>query len=134
MFYYLFLRERERDRAWAREGQREGRYRIGRRLQAPSCQDRGWCGAPTHNCEFNQLSHPGTLLPYYFLNNFFFSGHLGVSVSWASDLGSDHDLTVGEFKQPLNLARYCEFGILSLSLSLCPFPAWVHAPFLSQNK
>ena len=49
LFIYLFIyfeRERGRERAWVEEGQRE-RERENPK-QAPHCQRRAWCGAPTH--------------------------------------------------------------------------------------
>ena len=66
MFIYFW--ERERARAQAKEAQKEGRYRIWRRLQALSCQHRAQRGAQINKLwdhdqsrirTFNQLSHPG---------------------------------------------------------------------------
>ena len=64
----MFVILRERDRAWAGEGQRERETRIWSRLQALSCQHRTWPGARTHKLpdhdlgrswKHNRLSHPG---------------------------------------------------------------------------
>ena len=67
-------------------------------------------------------------------------GRLGGSVGEASDSGSGHDLTVGEFEPRVGLCAdssepgacfgFCVF--LSLSLSLCPFPT--HAVSLKNNQ
>ena len=74
---YLFLRERERQRASKGGAQRErGRHRIWNRLQALRCQRRAWCGARTHeprdhdlsqSWTFNQLSHSGAPLLRVFM-------------------------------------------------------------------
>ena len=64
MFYFIFERERKRERAGG------GADRIRNRLQALSCQHRAWCGAQTHkpwdhdlsqSQMLNRLSHPGAL-------------------------------------------------------------------------
>ena len=63
-------------------------------------------------------------------------GCLGGSVSWASDFGSGHDLTVCEFKPHVGFCADSSepgacFGF-SVSLSLCPSPA--HSLSLSVSK
>ena len=71
VFFLMFIFDRERERERARMsggGAERGRHRIWSRLQAPSCQHRARCGAPTHepwdhdlsrSQKLNQLSHPG---------------------------------------------------------------------------
>ena len=63
-------------------------------------------------------------------------GRLGGSVGWASDFGSDHDLTVREFEPRVGLcADSSEPGAcfwFCVSLSLCPSP--IHALSLSVSK
>ena len=62
----------------------------------------------------------------FFFNVYLFWGHLGGSVGWVSDIGSGHDLTVGEFEPHIRLCAdssepgFC-FGFY-VSLSLCPSP------------
>ena len=76
--FYLFLRDR--DRAWAGEGQRAGRHRIGSRLQALRCQHRARHEARTYepgdhdlswSQELNRPSHPGA--PQFLLDQ-----HVGI--------------------------------------------------------
>ena len=67
-----------------------------------------------------------------------FEGHLGGSVSWASDVGSGHDLTVSEFKPRVGLCADSSepgtcFGFC-VPLSLCPSPAHVLSLSLSLSK
>ena len=66
--FYLFLRERKRDRVWAGEGR--DTHRIRSSFQALSCQHSTCWGAQTHELwdddlswswTLNWLSHPGAL-------------------------------------------------------------------------
>ena len=50
-FKYLFIFEREGDRAWVGRDREKGRHRIWSRLQALSCQHRARRWAWTHDCE-----------------------------------------------------------------------------------
>ena len=71
IFFLMFIFERERDRTWVGEGQRERwRHRIWSRSQALSCQHRAQCGARTYKLRdydlnwsqtLNRLSHQATL-------------------------------------------------------------------------
>ena len=70
-------------------------------------------------------------------------GHLGGSVSWASDFSSGHDVTVCGFKPHIRLCADSSepgacFGFrvslsLSLSLSLSPSPALILSLYFSQK-
>ena len=71
---FIYFWDRERDRAWTGEGQRErGRHRIGNRLQAPSHQPRAWRGARTPGprdrdlAEVRRLTDCATQAPLYSL-------------------------------------------------------------------
>ena len=78
----MFIFERERDRVWAGEGQREkGRHRIQSSLQVLSCQHRARHGARTHELwdhdlswswMLNLLSHLGAPIHLFFILQFFF--------------------------------------------------------------
>ena len=81
---FIFIFDRERDRAWAREGQREGETQ-----EAPSCQHRAGRGAWTHepwdhdlsqSWTLNQLSYPGapsfSFLIVFFLNPYILTDSL----------------------------------------------------------
>ena len=66
---FIYFWRRERDRAWAGEGQREGETQNLKQAQALSCQHRARHGARTHRPRdrdlsrsriLNRLSHPGT--------------------------------------------------------------------------
>ena len=59
-FNVYFLRQCERQSA-SSGGADRGRHRIGSGLQAPSCQPRAWCGAPTHEPRDHDLSRSRTL-------------------------------------------------------------------------
>ena len=66
---YLFLKKRQRETEQKQgRGRERGRHRIRSRLQALSCQHRGWHGARTHgprdydlswSWTLNRLRHPG---------------------------------------------------------------------------
>ena len=61
-FFIVYFWQRERDRAWAGEGQRKrGRHRIGSRPQALSCQHRAQRGARTQEQQDHDLDRSWTL-------------------------------------------------------------------------
>ena len=71
------------------------------------------------------------------IKRFGVSGRLGGSLSWTSDFGSGHDLTVHEFEPGIRLCADSSepgacFGFC-VSLCLCPSPARALSLSLSQK-
>ena len=81
-------------------------------------------GGPYRLCDFGQITQALGVWVFSSIK-MNIAGHLGGLVSWASDFGSGHDLTVREFKPCIGLCadssepRVC-FG--SVSPSLCAPP------------